>query len=474
MSRIIGAATPDQRSLGAAQGYEKPTGASTPFFEIDLKDWSTLWQGPGRTNQVTAVGQEVEAIDCAAGTGRTATKVTYNMLLRQDATTGAYYLEGDGLARGYSVALDLSGTKQITAVLAVQSNETAADGVVMEFSYNQNLSAGSFYVFQQNTGSFACGSHSTSTINGYSGYNTETTHLNDDVVIAYQSDLTGTTRETTNIATRIDGRDERVSGGGTYTANDITYLNNTMYIGGRGGNTYNAVGRIYGLKLYDHQTSYSDFLADQRQYENLLRPALVPVTVPSGLALTRKLPPTNSADASAMSGYAKLTFDTCRLIEMGQTFNERFVIYLQTGTVYMRGANSSGTTTLTMATNSAYADGAELEICWSWDGVTPDGNIYVNGSNDRAGWVGPGSGVVHTGDVDTFSIFRDVYNNNGPYTGAFTRLCIWRDVTLDVTDAEVRRKMADHTQAHHLGETMIDLYAETNVDRFELGLGDHS
>lgn len=111
----------------------------------DPNDLSSMWQDAAGTVPVTAAGQPVGRIIDKSGRGNHATQPTAasRPMLRQSATTGAYYLEFDGsddFLRTNNI--DFTSTDKVAIFAGVRKLSDVSIGVLFELSANTNTNAG--------------------------------------------------------------------------------------------------------------------------------------------------------------------------------------------------------------------------------------------------------------------------------------------------------------------------------------------
>lgn len=114
----------------------------------DPSDLSTLFQDAAGTVPVTAAGQPVGRMLDKSGRGNHAFQSTAasRPMLRQNATTGAYYLETDGSDDWMSTsAIDFTGTDKVSVFTGVRKLSDATTGVVVELG--TTVSATDFALF---------------------------------------------------------------------------------------------------------------------------------------------------------------------------------------------------------------------------------------------------------------------------------------------------------------------------------------
>lgn len=125
-------------------------GLGSQGFWYDPSDLSTLFQDVAGTVPVTAVGQPVALMLDKSGRGN---HLSINVpasrpILRQNATTGAYYLATDG-ADDYMVSapIDFTGTDSVSLFSGMRKLSDAGTAVFAEFSASVTANQGAFAVF---------------------------------------------------------------------------------------------------------------------------------------------------------------------------------------------------------------------------------------------------------------------------------------------------------------------------------------
>jgi hypothetical protein len=118
-------------------------------FWYDPNDLTTMWQDQAKLLPVTGEGQPVWHILDKSGNNNHAfaTSSATRPILRQNAITGAYYLEFDGsddFLRTNNI--DFTATDKVSVFAGVRKLSDAASGIVCELSTNSFSADGSFYL----------------------------------------------------------------------------------------------------------------------------------------------------------------------------------------------------------------------------------------------------------------------------------------------------------------------------------------
>ncbi|MFX9324866.1 hypothetical protein ABTP01_16430 [Acinetobacter baumannii] len=117
-------------------------------FWYDPNDMGTMFRDAAGAVPVTAVGQPVGLIRDKSGRNNHAFQTTSasRPILRQNAVTGAYYLEFDGSDDFLQTNnINFSNTAKVSVFAAIRKLSTVA-GMVFELSNNLSLNNGSFYL----------------------------------------------------------------------------------------------------------------------------------------------------------------------------------------------------------------------------------------------------------------------------------------------------------------------------------------
>ncbi|WP_288076896.1 hypothetical protein [Pseudomonas sp.] len=115
----------------------------------DPNDLSTLFQDIAGTTPVTAAGQPVGLMLDKSGYGNHAFQSTAasRPILRQNTTTGAYYLETDGVDDWMSTAaIDFAGALEFSLFTGVRKVSDSETGIILESGTNANSQPGAFYL----------------------------------------------------------------------------------------------------------------------------------------------------------------------------------------------------------------------------------------------------------------------------------------------------------------------------------------
>ena len=206
-------------------------------FWYDPSDMGTMFQDAAGTVPVTAVGQAVGLVLDKSGRNNHAVQTTSasRPILRQNAVTGAYYLEFDGSDDFLATnKIDFTSTDKVSLFAGVRKLSDAASGVVVELSESIGI-----------TGTFSLLAPGSSGAYSYSAaVNKGTLVQTRDGVFAPAPDSSVVTAKiSSNMSISTNGvlRSElAVAGSGNFSKHPL-------YIGRRGGSSLPFNGHIYGL-----------------------------------------------------------------------------------------------------------------------------------------------------------------------------------------------------------------------------------
>lgn len=231
-------------------------------FAYDLNDLSTMFQDAGGIVPVTHVGQAVGLIKDKSGRGNHARQTTSasRPILRQNTTTGAYYLEFDGSDDFFVTnSIDFTVTDKISLFAGVRKLSDATQ-IITELSEDSNTYAGSFYFVAgtdlsyvgyttMGRGSSAWGVSKAASSTRY--------EAPDTAVLSVKHDISGSLSSIRrNGVVGVDGTDTRGAG---------NFGNYPLYIGRRGGTALSFYGHIYSLIGVGRLTTGSEIAAIEKE-----------------------------------------------------------------------------------------------------------------------------------------------------------------------------------------------------------------
>jgi hypothetical protein len=250
LSTVIGGAfwTPKATIVGGAsktfnQLIKSLFANSEQGFAYDPNDLSTMYQDAAGTIPVTAVGQPVGRILDKSGRNNHAYQTTSasRPILRQNAVTGANYLEFDGsddFLRTNSI--DFTGTDKVSLFAGVRKL-LSTTSVLIELS-NTVGNTGTFSIQAPRLGDSYGVSVRGTTLNAVDFY-TYTSPLS-NVISAKTSTLAVNPNQAINV--KINGA--AVAGVANSSATSTgNYGNYPLYIGRRGGTSIPFTGHIYSI-----------------------------------------------------------------------------------------------------------------------------------------------------------------------------------------------------------------------------------
>lgn len=181
-------------------------------------------------------------------------------MLRQNATTGAYYLETDGSDDWMQTnAIDFTGTDKVSVFTGVRKLSDAAIGLVCELSADTNANNRCFAMFAP-----------ISTTNNTYNFQSKGTLARGFTAVGYiaptSNVLTGISSISGYAVTlRIDGHQAGVNTGDQGTGN---YGNHPLYLFRRGGITLPFNGHFYGLTIVGRLCTDAETRNVERLYAN--------------------------------------------------------------------------------------------------------------------------------------------------------------------------------------------------------------
>lgn len=206
----------------------------------DPNDLTTVFQDAAGTTP-GAVGSVVGLVRDKSGRGNHATQATTTSktILRLNATTGAHYLECDGVDDFLvTAAINFTGTDKMSVFAGVRKLSDAAIGMICELSPNVGANNGTFWLAAPIGAAAANYDFSSKGTVGQS-------KTRSGFASPHTAVLTGTgsiAADAVNL--RVNGNDAGAFGGDQGTGN---YGNHALYIGRRNGASLPFNGHIYGL-----------------------------------------------------------------------------------------------------------------------------------------------------------------------------------------------------------------------------------
>lgn len=250
LSTVIGGAfwTPKATIVGSAsrtlnQIIKSLFANNEQGFAYDPNDLTTMWQDQAKLLPVTSARQPVWHILDKSGNNNHAfaTSSATRPILRQNATTGAYYLEFDGSDDFFVTnSINFTSTDKISLFTGVR-NLTDSGRMVAELSASVSANTGTFYLV---AGTDLGGTGYTSLGRGTSGGATAAarnfTYLAPDTaVLSVKHDISGNLSSMRrNGVVGIDGTGNKGTG---------NFGNYPLYIGRRGGINLPFNGHLYSL-----------------------------------------------------------------------------------------------------------------------------------------------------------------------------------------------------------------------------------
>lgn len=213
-------------------------------FFYDPNDLTTMWQDQAKLLPVTGAGQPVWHILDKSGNNNHAfaTSSATRPILRQNATTGAYYLEFDGSDDFFVTnSINFTSTDKISLFAGVRKLADSAQ-IIAELSASVSANIGAFaLVAGSDLGGigYTSGARGTNSSSSPQVARSFTYPAPDTAVLSAKHDISGNLSSMRrNGVVGIDGTGAKGTG---------NFGNYPIYIGRRGGITLPFNGHIYGL-----------------------------------------------------------------------------------------------------------------------------------------------------------------------------------------------------------------------------------
>ena len=234
-------------------------------FFYDPNDMGTMFRDSAGTIPVTGAGQAVGLIRDKSGRGNHArqTNSASRPILRQNAITGAYYLEFDGSDDFFVTnSIDFTGTDKVSLFAGVRKLSDAGTGILCELSSSSDSIV--------NKGSFTLGAPYAHTGYGFQtlgtgsrgGVRTNGSAPTTDVISGLLN--LAATSPLVAIRPKRNGQYEFLAFGGTDGVGG-NFGNYPLYIGRRGGIVNSFYGHIYGLIGIGKLTSDDETAAIEKE-----------------------------------------------------------------------------------------------------------------------------------------------------------------------------------------------------------------
>lgn len=236
LARAVTAGAPTWMPLGLFRAGEQG-------IWLDPSDLSTLFQDAAGTVPVTAAGQPVGRILDKSGRGNHASQPTAarRPILRQNATTGAYFLGLDGVDDGLVTAsMDFTATDKVSVFAGVRKLSDAAAGIVCELGAVMSANSGTMALIVAGAGGaeeYTYGSRGS--VAQYAATSLIAHNAPHSGVLTCSSHIAGD-----SAILRVNGAQAAQNTADQGTGN---YGNYPLYIGRRGGTTLPFNGHLYGL-----------------------------------------------------------------------------------------------------------------------------------------------------------------------------------------------------------------------------------
>ena len=234
-------------------------------FAYDPNDLTTMFQDDAGTVPITGAGQSVGFIRDKSGNNNHAYQTTSasRPILRQNAVTGAYYLEFDGSDDFLQTSnIDFTVTDKVSLFAGIRKLTEIPRAIVVEASANYGNLSGGFALaapFIGTTGSYYVGISGAAgilfaNIGGYAAPNSAILSSKMDLSKELYSD---------QLKVRINATDKTYSSAST--AQGGNFANTPVYIGRRGGNSAPFNGHIYSLIVAGRLATESETVGIEKE-----------------------------------------------------------------------------------------------------------------------------------------------------------------------------------------------------------------
>lgn len=238
-------------------------------FAYDPNDLSTMFQDAAGTIPVTGVGQAVGLILDKSGRNNHASQTTSasRPILQRNATTGAYYLEFDGVDDYLQTnSINFTATDKVSLFVAQKTNVPSSLGSLVETGSSYTNPTGGFGLYAP-AGDASEGSVPTvgGGISGGGGFFSFRTILSNNFAstVSLRADLS-TALKADQARIRVNGESKVSTASSTVVAGS-KFSTVPVYIGRRGGTQLPFKGRIYSLICVGRLTSENETAAIEKE-----------------------------------------------------------------------------------------------------------------------------------------------------------------------------------------------------------------
>ena len=266
LSTVIGGAfwTPKATILGGKQSFsqliKKLFSNNEQGFFYDPSDLSTMYQDAAGTNPVTSVGQPVGLILDKSGRNNHAYQSTSaaRPILRQNAVTGANYLEFDG-SDDFLVtnSINFTATDKVSLFVGVRKLSDANIGSVFGLSSAPISASGVFEMYTPQTAGGEGVAYYSRGASTRSFVLTQGLKAPVGFILSAKTDIANNT-----VICKINQSLTAVAGG---NLGGGSFSNNPLFIGRRGGTSLPFNGHIYSLIGIGRLTTGSETTALEKE-----------------------------------------------------------------------------------------------------------------------------------------------------------------------------------------------------------------
>lgn len=217
-------------------------------FAYDPNDLTTMFQDAAGTIPVTGAGQPVGLILDKSGRGNHAYQTTSasQPILRQNATTGAYYLEFDGSDDSLQTSnIDFTATDKVSLFTGVQKLRSSTAESILELGVLPYDGVGTFWLTTNALAPDDVWMAIAQSWNARTGFS-KITPVANNFIFSAKLDFAGSVA-TDEVKPRLNGSTTGFTRGLLEHAGTGNFGNHSLYIGRRAGTSLPFNGHIYGL-----------------------------------------------------------------------------------------------------------------------------------------------------------------------------------------------------------------------------------
>lgn len=272
LSTVIGGAfwTPSSTVIGGQQSFsqliKKLFANGEQGFFYDPNDLTTMFQDAIGTMPVTGAGQPVGLIRDKSGRGNHARQTTSasRPVLRQNATTGANYLEFDGTDDFLQTSnIDFTATDKVSLFTGVRTPGALGAASIVEFGTAPAVGPGTFWLNCNASVAkdvWIAMAQNTTFRTGFS----KVVNMSEGIVFSAKLNFAAEFAES-EIQPRVNGSSSGFARGLSTSAGTGNFGNHPLYIGRRGGASLPFNGHIYSLIGVGRLTTDSETVSIEKE-----------------------------------------------------------------------------------------------------------------------------------------------------------------------------------------------------------------